>query len=329
VAGWATLLLACVGSLPSARDGLTATLAIGCLLIVLGLLRAKPGYAWASVAVLALAFQHALRVAEVPGFLQPVYWAGASLATVVLAELSGRLPLRRLAPWRDPLIWGSVLMAAGATLASLQVEIDVQSRDSLQALALTLAIVGLTAIGHAYRLRERRLVYLGVGLLDAGLLLELLAYEVGQPQAFALPVGGYLLAVAYLEWRRGAPRRIKRLLEIAALVVLLGVSLIQAVGFMGAGHDRYVYDTFLLLESVALLGLGAVLRWRYTFFAGAVALVVDVGILLVDPLRALNTWYLVALIGLVLIGAVIWIERQRQKIPLWLEDLRVRLERWD
>ncbi len=71
------------------------------------------------------------------------------------------------------------------------------------------------------------------------------------------------------------------------------------------------------------------LRWRYTFFAGALALVIDVGILLVDPLRALNTWYLVALIGLALIGAVIWIERQRQKIPLWLEELRARLETWD
>jgi hypothetical protein len=30
-----------------------------------------------------------------------------------------------------------------------------------------------------------------------------------------------------------------------------------------------------------------------------------------------------------LIGAVIWIERQRQQIPLWLEAWRVRLEHWD
>jgi hypothetical protein len=54
-----------------------------------------------------------------------------------------------------------------------------------------------------------------------------------------------------------------------------------------------------------------------------------VGILLVDPLKALNTWYLVALIGLTLIGAVIWIERQRQQIPTWIEGLRARLEQWD
>jgi len=329
VAGWVTLVLACAGSLPNARAALAATLAIGVLQIVLALLRVKPGHAWVSVAVLALACQHGLRVAEVAGHHQPVYWAGASLAAVLL---SLRLPAEgspRLALWRLPLSIGSGLMATGALVAALFVEATLLNREALQALALTLAIVGLTAIGHAFARRERLLVYLGIGLLDLGLLLELLAYEVGQPQAFALPVGGYLLIVAYLEWRRGTTRTVKRLLESGALIVLLGVSLLQAIGFMGAGYDRYAYATFLLLEAAGLLGLGAMLRWRYTFFAGAFALIVGVGILLVDPLRALNTWYLVALIGLVLIGAVIWIERQRQKIPFWLDDLRARLETWD
>ena len=329
VAGWVTLVLACAGSLPNARAALAATLAIGVLQIVLALLRVKPGYAWVSVAVLALACQHGLRVAEVAGHLQPVYWAGASLAAVLL---SLRLPAEgspRIALWRLPLSMGSGVMATGALAAALFVEATLLNREALQALALTLAIVGLTAIGHAFARRERLLAYLGIGLLDLGLLLELLAYEVGQPQAFALPVGGYLLIVAYLEWRRGTTRTVKRLLESGALIVLLGVSLLQAIGFMGAGYDRYAYATLLLLEAAGLLGLGAILRWRYTFFAGALALIVDVGILLVDPLRALNTWYLVALIGLVLIGAVIWIERQRQKIPFWLDDLRARLETWD
>jgi hypothetical protein len=187
----------------------------------------------------------------------------------------------------------------------------------------------VTAVGHAYERRQRRLVYLGVGLLEGGLLLELLVYEVGQMQAFALPVGLYLLGVAYLEWRRGTLRLVKRLLEVGGLIVLLGISLIQAVGFLGNGYERYAYDTFLLLESALLLGLGAVLRWRYTFFLAALALIADLGILLVDPLKALNTWYLVALIGLTLIGGVIWIERQRQKIPTWIEGLRARLEQWD
>jgi hypothetical protein len=329
VMGWLTLVLACLGSLPFANYGLPATLAIGVLLVGLALLRVSPGYAWAGIAVLALAGQNGLRLAQVAGHLQPIWWAGASVVAVVL---SLRLPTDgspRLALWKLPLGVGSAVMAVGTLVAALLVEVTLFNKDTLQALALTLAIVGLTAIGHAFGRREQRLTYLGIGLLDVGLLLELLVFEVGQPQAFALPVGAYLLVISYLEWRRGSGRLVKRLLESGALIVLLGISLLQAVGFMGAGYDRYVYDTFLLLESFGLLALGAVLRWRNTFFAGAAALVVDVGILLIDPLKALNTWYLVALIGLVLIGAVIWIERQRQKIPLWLEDLRARLERWD
>jgi hypothetical protein len=231
----------------------------------------------------------------------------------------------RAALWKAPLAWCSGLMAVGAAVAAVLVEASLLNREALQALALTLALVGLTAVGHAFGRQNRYLVYLGVGLLDIGLMLELLAYDVGQPQAFAVPVGAYLLIVAYLEWRRGTVRPVKRLLEIAALVVLWASRCCRR---SADGRGQRV-RTFLLLESFGLLTLGAMLRWRYTFFAGALALVVDVGILLVDPLKALNTWYLVALIGLVLIGAVIWIERQRQKIPFWLDELRVRLEAWD
>jgi preprotein translocase subunit SecY len=72
-----------------------------------------------------------------------------------------------------------------------------------------------------------------------------------------------------------------------------------------------------------------VLHWRRTFFAGALALVADVAILLVDPLRAINTWYLVAVVGLAMIALVIFVERQRQRIPVWLGEWRQRLETWD
>jgi hypothetical protein len=260
---------------------------------------------------------------------QPPYWAGAALVvTVVLLRLRGELR-PRVALWVRPLFWSSLAVAGLSVVAAMLAQVSRLDRAALEVLALTVAITGLTAIAHAYGRRNRRLVYLGVGLLEVGLVLELLAFRVGQPQAFAVPVGAYVLMVAYLEWRRASARTVKRALEASALLLLLGVSLLQATGFLGAGPDRYAYASFLLLESAGLLGLGAVLRWRYTFFAGAVALVADVGILLADPLKALNTWYLVALIGLVLIGGVIWIERQRQQIPLWLEAWRARLEQWD
>jgi hypothetical protein len=190
-------------------------------------------------------------------------------------------------------------------------------------------VVGLTLVAQAYERRGRLLGYFGVALVLVGYMLQLLYFEIGQPQAFALPAGLYLLAVAYLEWRRQSPRRVKSALEAGALALILGVSLIQAVGLLGAGHDRYFYDTLLLIEGAAVLGLGAMLHWRDSFMGGAVALVLDVLILLVDPLRALNTWYLVAVLGLAMIAVVIFIERQRQRIPYWLDDWRQRLETWE
>ena len=105
--------------------------------------------------------------------------------------------------------------------------------------------------------------------------------------------------------------------------------LLQATGFLGAGPDRYAYATFLLLESVALFGLGAALHWKRNFFGGGLALVADVLILLVDPLRGMNTWYLVAIVGFIMIGLVVFVEQRRKKIPLWLDEWRQRLEQWD
>jgi hypothetical protein len=329
LAGWATLIAACLGSLQSAQDGLVASAALTVLLIGLAILEGAVSYVWLSLGVGALAMLQALRVNGVPLDRQPPYWAAASTVAVLLGLRLRAIQRPRVTIWVQPLAWTSLALAGGAVVAATLIEASQPSREIVQLLALSVALAGLTTIGHAFWRRDRFLVYAGVGLLEVGLFMELMAFEVGQPQAFALPGGAYLLLMAYLEWRRGAGRPVKRLLETAALVLLLGVSLLQAVGFMGDGHDRYLYATFLLLESAGILALGAVLRWRYTFFAGALALVADVLILLADPLRALNTWYLVALIGLILIGAVIWIERQRQQIPLWLEAWRARLEHWD
>jgi len=201
--------------------------------------------------------------------------------------------------------------------------------QGLQTLSATVAITGLTLVAHGYDRRERILAYQGVGLLLTGYMLQLALFDVGQPQAFVLPAGLYLLAIAYLEFRRGTDHRIKAVLEVTALIMLLGVSLIQSVGFLGAGIDRYAYATFLLLESVGVFGLGAALHWRRSFLAGALVLVIDVLILLADPLRAMNTWYLVAVIGLAMIAAVVLIEQRRQRIPFWLHEWRLRLETWD
>jgi hypothetical protein len=207
--------------------------------------------------------------------------------------------------------------------------LELWSRAALQPLAATIALTGLTLVAHGFERRERRLGYLGVALLEAGYMVQLMWFDVGQPQAFAVPAGLYLLAVGYFEWRRGAAGRIKPALEIAGLALLLGISLVQAVGFLGAGYERYVYDTFLFLECLALLGLGAVLRWLRTFTAGAVGLIVSVVLLLADPVGAMDGVYRLMAAGLALIAIVAFLQWRRQQIPDWIEHGRVQLEAWD
>jgi hypothetical protein len=150
---------------------------------------------------------------------------------------------------------------------------------------------------------------------------------VAEPQAYALPGGIALLALAYLHWRRGAAGQ-KLGLEIGALALLLGTSLLQALSAWDVSAGRLDYATFLLLEGVLVLGIGAVLRWKRTFFAAAAAIVAATGALLADPLQSLNTWYLMAIIGIAMITLVVLLEQRRQQIPLWIDEVRLHLEAW-
>jgi hypothetical protein len=50
--------------------------------------------------------------------------------------------------------------------------------------------------------------------------------------------------------------------------------------------------------------------------------------LLAEPLAAVNTWYLIGSLGLLLMVAVVFLERRRQQIPEWINQWRDRLETW-
>ncbi|MBI4497027.1 MAG: hypothetical protein HY689_03890 [Chloroflexi bacterium] len=327
VCGTGALGVATLGSVLDAEAGLRTAVTFFILLAVFAFLWQGQIEAWGSVVFAGIAFQEVLRLAGVPWLDQPPRWAAAALALTLLALVVQRSWLEALQVWRGPLSGGSIGVGAAAVAAAAGNQLALLSHAALQPLAVTTAVTGLTLVAHGFNRRDRFLAYLGVALLELGYMIQLVLFEVGQPQAFVLPAGIYLLAVAYLEWRRGTGS--KRVLELAGLTLLLGTSVVQALGFLGAGFDRYAYDGFLLFESLALFGLGAALRWKRTFFGGSLALVVDVLILLSDPVRAMNRWYLMAIVGFTMIGLVIFLEQRRQQIPVWLDAWRQRLEVWD
>lgn len=327
--GLAALIISTLGATRDAEASLRTAAAYAVLLAMFATLWREKLEVWTSLTLAGMAFQAGLILGQTPWVDQPPHWGLAALTAGLLAIVVQSRRVATLGVWSRPLFLSSVGVGAMALLGALTAHLIFGTRATLQPLAATAALTGLTLVAHGFHQRRRLLGYLGVALLEKGYMVQLHHFDVGQPQAFAVPAGLYLLAIAYLEWRRGTAGGLKRTLEGSGLTLMLGASLLQAVGLFGDGIDRHAYAAFFLFEGVAIFGLGAVLRWRKTFQAGALAVVADVLILLADPLRAMNVWYLVAVVGLAMIGLVVLIEQRRFQLATWLDDRRQRLETWD
>jgi hypothetical protein len=281
---------------------------------------------WLSLAFMGLAYEEALQVAGVPLSAQPPAWAALALlaggAGVALALLPGAAT--RL--WLQSLEWTSVVLA-GLTIVIAIVNVA-SGQATLQPLAVTLLLAGAAFLLRGSRNRNRWLQLGGLGLFAAAYLVELLFLGVTQPAAFLYPSGAALFVLAYVEEHHHEGSGIKHGFEIAALIAVAGTALLQALGQLGATGNHLAYATVLLLVATALLGIGAALRWTRTFFTASASLVTSVLILVADPLQSLNIVYLVLLIGCAMIGLVVFLEQRRQQIPLWLDDVRLRLETW-
>jgi hypothetical protein len=319
IGGVVSGLLAVVGGLDEPAAGLATAAASAALLGLLAVRRRGRVEAGAAGALAALAYQQLLRLAQVPLATQPLAWSAiALLLSVGGLALGSRIEPVHLRTLRLMTLWITGLSVAASLVG--------RAADPL---AANLGLAGLTWVVQGYAGRRWELGYVGVGLVIGGVLVELGQGRLAQPQAYALMVGLYLLGVAYLEWRRGSPTRVKALLEITALAVILGTSVLQAWGWAGDGLSHYVYAVLLLGEGVALVWLGAILRWRRTFFAAIGGVVVASLTLVAEPVSAVNTWYILASVGLGMIGVVLFLEKRRQQVQGWLGAWRQALEQWD
>jgi hypothetical protein len=282
---------------------------------------------WASVAFAAMAYQAALTWAGVAPAVQPPFWSAGGALAGALGLLLGRHPHPISSLWTRPLrLSGAVVSALSLAFA---IEYLGEGQATLHTLAITMIVGAITLLAQGIVRRDLYLTYLGVALLDGGVLCELAFHHITQLQAYTAPIGVTLLVLAAIEWRRSPGSSAKVALEVGALVLLSGTALWQALGGMAAPGDHYAYATLVLFEGVALFGLGALVHWKRTFFAAGSTIVVDVFILLAHPMHTLSTWYLVGLVGCLMVGLVVFLEQRRQQIPLWLDQVRLRLEAWD
>jgi hypothetical protein len=220
--------------------------------------------------------------------------------------------------WTRPLWLGSLL--AGTTLAGTLL-VATPARQELPPLTFALATLGLLLATLAVRRRELAFAYAaGAALIGAGLC-QLYDWGFRQPQWYTLPSGVYLLALAEGLRRFQGQRKLSQAIEAAAAMLMLGVTFGQSL--RAEGLESQIYGAWLCVEALALLAYGTLRQLRVPFFGGAAFFVAGVLWLSVDPLMAANKWVLLGILGLVLVGVYVLLERRQEELAragrAWVE----------
>jgi uncharacterized membrane protein len=213
------------------------------------------------------------------------------------------------APWAMPLSNGP--LAAGLLLTAALASAVLRG-DALPPLTFALATCALLLATMAARRRAAVFAYAAAGALVVAGLCQLYDWGFRQPQWFVLPAGLYLLALGACVRRFQQQRQLAQLLETGALLLMLGVSLGQSL--RTEGIESQVYAAWLCVEALALLGYGVLAKLRAPFVGGLVFFVIGVLWLSADPLLALNKWVLLGMLGLLLVGAYLLLERRQQEL---------------
>ncbi|MEZ4644290.1 MAG: hypothetical protein R3E31_16420 [Chloroflexota bacterium] len=191
-------------------------------------------------------------------------------------------------------------------------------------------VLGLFYLVAALVEKRPRLSYLALWLLLSSWSFWLLLLQGARElQLFALPAGVYLLLVGWLEWQRGltkvdgGSRAAARWIDRAAVVVLLGSAFWQSFGSHGGW-----YALLMIFEGLLLVWLGSLRRLRRLLYAGVVGVVTAVAGQLIEPLLELNT-YVLLLLGALLVGLGIGLERRLENARKLSQEFRARLETWE
>ncbi len=219
------------------------------------------------------------------------------------------------AVWQRPTLWLPLAVGVVAvTLAAFEV----------RALVVALINAGVVLVTASARERRSEYGYLAGAAFVAAGLGQFLVWEVTEIQVYVMPVGIYLLMLAngirYFQRRDG----LARLIDTSAVILLLGVTLVQAAGSSGN------ITTILLIGGEALLitGYGALARLRAPFIGGIAGFVLSVLWLAVNAAQVLNQWLLLGILGLLMLLAYVVLERQQAQLRRFGRNWALRLQQW-
>jgi len=297
------------------------------LLAVFAMLWQDATLAYGTLAYSLLAVGYRLGWAELP-FADALAWVGGigfglylvgRFVEQTVARVGARL--RALAVWSRPLTNAAMFFTTVAMIATLP---TVASRTT--ATAAGLAFAGALYLAIAYRGRYYRLGYLGMAMLILAWALVLVVRDVRQPQLYAIPAGLYLTGMGFLE-RQRVRRPFAIIVEGFGLSVLLLTSFTQSL----SGAEGFPYFLLLLVEALLTIWWGAAQRIRVPFFMGLGASVLNVVaqvVVLIDVYQV-NRWFIFLTVGLLLVTAAVFVERQRERIIARSQEWREALETWE
>jgi hypothetical protein len=309
------------------------------LLALVATVRAQPRLPFAAVGL------------GVVGLFQGLTWVGVWLTAypVGLALLSLGYGLvgyalrfawgeaRRAQVWFKPLersaLWLSVVtlgLSAAALLLLGQALTVTAPAAELRMVMWVLALNGLLYLATAVARRWSVLGYGAVALLLAawGLWWRLFVDMPGF-QWYAVPAGLYLLGIGWSEWRQGR-KALARWIDRAGMLVWLGTSWWQSLPTTAGRMDSgWPYALLMGAEALLLVWWGSARRLRRFLYVGAAAVVLDAVTQTIEPLLSVNRWIVFGVVGSLLVGTAILVERNLNKIRELSAEMRGRLEGWE
>jgi hypothetical protein len=245
-----------------------------------------------------------------------------------------------LTVWESPLSGWSLVLSIFSLLLTFIGGFDLAAwivsalfglafRDFVDFETVRMAVWVLSLIGLLYALAAAAYRRLRVGYLATAMLLGawyLYAFFINAwdnlrvVQWYAMPVGLYLLGIAFLEWSRGN-KLLSRWLDYAAMLLMMGTLFWQTWEF------GWWFALTLMAEGLAfmfVMGVGR--RLRRFFYAGLTGAMLAVLGQLLNSLQNVNQWLVFGLIGLLMIAGAVTIERNMEAIKTWRDEVA---ETWE
>lgn len=188
-------------------------------------------------------------------------------------------------------------------------------------LNLTLMLTAWAALS-----RSRTIAILAALSVVPALVTAITRLHPDNAQAYALPIGLYLLAVAAVTRRLRGHFHREAATAIAALgmLILLGVGIVQSLD-----NNRFMYVLLTLGEGLALVGLGIAIRWRVLVVGGVAGTVIIALRQLFDAVAALPGWAILGGSGMLLLGAAVALLLARARLAAARRSMAERWSGWD